>query len=213
MIKILPGDFFSTKGKGITGWINEKGTITSIGKSLPKNEWKFEQTDRFHFGIIADEILDENGKCIDYETRESISKGPSVLRFFDRYEGQDIELYRIPEITQEERIRLIRSISTVGAAGYGFKDFIELAIDTFMNIMSLEFPPYTPAQLKSSRNNTYICTELPALGAFSIHKPIEPSDGLDYPDIPIIYLQAIEEKRLIWYYKSNTMNKSDFDLE
>jgi hypothetical protein len=197
---IWTGDFFSTSGKSITGWINEKCTITPIGQSLPKSQWKDHQTKRFHFGIIADEIYDKEGKFVDFETRESIKKGPTFLRFFDRYAGQDVELYRIPNITREEGIRLVRSISTVGEAGYGFKDFGALALDAFMNIMGLQFPPYTPSQLRLSSNGVYICTELPALGAFSIGKPIEPPEGQNYPDIPVIYLQAIEEGRLIKYY-------------
>jgi len=192
-VEIWPGDFFATKGKGITGWLNRVMTITPLGS----------HTDRFHFGVIADPVLDEFGQLIDFETRESISKGPSTLRFFERYRGHDIEIYRLPEITRDEGVRLIRSISKIGEKGYGFRDFLDAAVDVFQLLLTLQLPPYTPSQFMASTNSVYICTEIPAYGAWAIGKPIEPSNTPDLWDIPVLYLQAIEEGRLIRYYKGN----------
>lgn len=203
MDTIQTGDFFSTPGKGFTGWLNEKGTITPAGRALPKAEWKSHQTKRFHFGVIADTVYDTDGNLVDYETRESISKGPSTLRFFERYAGQDIELYRLPGITPEEGVRLVRSISLIGDKPYGFKDFIAAGFDAFTLCLMGQFPPYTPEQFYFSRNDAYICTEIPAFGADQIGKPVEPPGHPDLWDIPVLYLQAIEEGRLIRYYKGD----------
>jgi hypothetical protein len=190
---IWPGDIFSIEGKGISGWVNTNLTKTPRGS----------HTKEFHFGIIGDPIYDENGKFVDFETRESIAKGPSTLRFFDRYTGQSVSLYRLPGITKEESLRAMRSISQIGAAGYGFKDFLACGADVIMLMSTLQFPPYTPEKFCVSRNEVYICTELPAYEANSIHKNIEPPGKLELWDIPVLYLQAIEEDRLIRYYKDN----------
>jgi hypothetical protein len=188
---IWPGDFFSTKGKGITGWANQHLTKTQLGS----------HTDRFHFGILADPVYDTEGNLVDFETRESIAKGPSTLRFFERYQGKDIELYRLPNITREEGLRLARSISKIGTAGYGFKDFLQAGWDVCSLLILMQFPPYTPEQFRVSQNSAYICTELPAYGARAIGHPIEPPDYPDLWVIPAVYLQAREVDRLILYYK------------
>ena len=86
--QIWPGDFFSTAGTGVSGWANQKLTCTPKGS----------HTDRFHFGVVADPVLNAQGQFVDFETRESIYKGPSTLRFFRRYMDEDIELYRLPGI-------------------------------------------------------------------------------------------------------------------
>lgn len=190
---IWTGDFFSTRGRGPTGWANQRLTKTPSGH----------HTDRFHFGVIADPVLDEDGAFVDVETRESIAKGPSTLRFFERYLGQDVELYRLPGITIEEGIRLVRSISKIGVCGYGFKDFLQASLDVFCLLMALQFPPYTPEQFRVSQNSAYICTEIPAYGAREIARPIEPPDFPDLWVIPALYLQAIEEGRLLMYYKGD----------
>jgi hypothetical protein len=193
MTSIWTGDFFSTRGKGLTGWANQHLTRTPLGN----------HTDRFHFGVIADPVYDADGRLVDFETRESIAKGPSTLRFFERYLGQDIELYRLPGITIEEGRRLVRSISRIGMKGYGYRDFLEAGADVFCLLITLQFPPYTADQLKVSANPDYICTEIPAYGARNIGKPIEPPQHPDVWVIPIVYLQAIEEGRLKMYYKGN----------
>jgi hypothetical protein len=193
MTIIWSGDFFSTAGKGITGWVNQHLTKTPIGN----------HTDRFHFGIIADPVMDAEGKFVDFETRESIAKGPSTLRFFERYLSQDVELYRLPGISIEEGIRLVRSISQIGMCGYGYKDLLQAGLDVFCLVMALQFPPYTPEQFKISANDDYICTELPAYGANKIGKSIEPPNFLRCWNIPAVYLQAIEENRLVRYYKGD----------
>jgi hypothetical protein len=192
-VEILPGDFFSTAGGGIIGWLNEHWTKTPHGS----------HTKRFHFGVISDTVLDKNGKFEDMETRESIWKGPSALRFLNRYYGQDIELYRLPDITKEEGERLALSISKIGDKGYGYKDFLQAFWDMIKLLICLKFPPYTADQLTTSASDVYICTEIPAYGANAIGKPIEPKDYRDVWVIPVVYLQAIEEGRLIMYYKGN----------
>lgn len=190
---IWTGDFFATKGKGITGWANQHLTKTPLGN----------HTDRFHFGVIADPVLDAEGKFVDFETRESIAKGPSTLRFFERYMGQDIELYRLPSITIEEGRRLARSVSKIGMCGYGYRDFLECGVDVTCLLFTLKFPPYTPEQFKVSQNSAYICTELPAFAARAIGRPIEPPGQPDVWCIPAVYLSAIEDGRLTCYYKGD----------
>jgi len=193
---IAAGDIFSTKGKGISGWLSEHGTKTLKGS----------HTNRFHFGIIADPIYSTSGKIIDYETRESISKGPSTLRFFEKYNGKDIELYRISGLTKDEGLQLVRSISEIGDKSYGYKDIAIAAWDVFCLFMTMQFPPYTALQFKESSSDTYICTEIPAYGARKIGRPLE-SDGWEKVwVIPVVYLQAIEEGRLIKYYKGNVID-------
>lgn len=191
--KIWMGDFFSIEGKGFSGWMNTNLTKTPRGS----------HTKEFHFGVIADPIYDAAGNFIDFETRESLSKGPACCRLFERYMRKQVTLYRLPRVIEEENMLAMRSISTIGAAPYGFKDFLVAAADVIMLMFSLQFPPYTPEQFKVSRNKAYLCTELPAFAANSIHKNIEPPDDLDVWDIPALYLQALEEGRLTKYYKGD----------
>ena len=192
---IMPGDFFSTPGRGISGWLNRKMTCTPRGN----------HTDRFHFGVIDDPVFDADGYLLDFRTCESIWKGPSELRFFENYikPSGDIELYRIPGITLDEGIRLAHSISTIGDKRYGFKDILEAALDVGRLLFTGNLPPYKPEQFLFSRNKEYICTEIPAYGADYIGKPIEPPGKPDLWDIPVLYLQAIEEGRLTMYYKGD----------
>jgi hypothetical protein len=193
MIEIWPGDFFSVKMPGFPGWLNRNLTKTPSGK----------HTDEFHFGVIADPIYDDNGAFVDFETRESISKGPSTLRFFSRYGGQIVTLYRLPGITKERGLELVRSISNIGDKGYGYIDFLEALLDVFCLCVTLQFPPYSARQLKMSRNDEYICTELCAYGADSIGMPVEPPDSKDIWVIPVVYLQAVDEGRLVKYYEGD----------
>jgi len=191
--RIEIGSTFSTRGKGISGWSSRELTCTPKGS----------HTDRFHFGVIADQILDGRGRFVDFETRESIWKGPSTLRFFERYMGEDIELYKLPDITEEEGVRSVRSISAIGDKGYGYEDLMKAGVDVLSLLAHGKFPPYTPEQLKVSQDSVYICTEIPAYAARAIGKPIEPPEYPDLWDIPAVYLQAIEEGRLIRYYKGD----------
>ena len=183
---IQPGDVFSVAGRGLSGWLNEHGTVTKSGQ----------HTKRFHFGLIADPVYNLDGQLIDFETRESISKGPSALRFFAGYTGKDIELYRLPGITPELGLSMVRSVSLIGQAGYGYKDFFKAALDVFCLIMALQFPPYEAKQFRISAGPEYICTELVAYAARQISKPVEAPDDLDEWDIPVVYLEAIEQGRL-----------------
>ncbi len=191
MIEI--GDIFATKGKGFMGWLNTNLTVTPSGH----------HTDRFHFGVIADRIFDEHGHFVDFETRESLWKGPSCARFFERYLGEDIELYRLPNLNEGEALRSVRAASEIGGAFYGYKDFVCLLWDVITNISKGNFPPYTSQELKYSANSDYICTELAAYGARRIGHPIEPPNALEIWDTPSVYLQALEEGRLIRYYKGD----------
>lgn len=192
-IEVLPGDFFSTAGSGVLGWLNEKMTKTPKGS----------HTKRLHFGIISETVLNKDGRFEEIETRESIWKGPSILRFFKRYLDQDVELYRLPDITREEGTRMALSISKIGDKGYGYIDYLQALWDIIKLVFRLKFPPYTADQLETSASNEYICTELAAYGANAIGKPIEPKDHLDVWVIPVVYLQAVEEGRLKMYYKGN----------
>ncbi len=191
MTGILPGDFFGIKGSGVLKCLSSKMTKTPSGT----------HTDLVHFGVIADKIYNEYGHFVDFETRESISKGPSTLRFFERYIGQEVELFRIPEISMYDATRLIRSISSIGDKGYGYRDFLNVIVDLGRLLLSGKFPPYTADQFKVSANDKYICTEIPAYGARNIDKPIEPPTSPNVWDIPVVYTQAVEEGRLIRYYK------------
>jgi hypothetical protein len=189
---IWPGDFFSTRRDDIIGRFASFMTKTPQGR----------RTRRFHFGVIADPVYNAYVHT-DFETRESISKGPSTLRFIERYRGQDIELYRLPGITHDEGIRLVRSISRIGDKGYGYADIFEAIGDVACLLLQGKLPPYTPAQFKFSKNDVYICTELPAYGARAIGKAVEPADDPDVWAIPAMYLQAIEEGRLVRYYRGD----------
>jgi len=190
MIQIWPGDFFSIENHSFMGWINHKFTCTPKGT----HTWEY------HFGVIADPIRDFDGNIVDWETRESIGKGPTVLRL-SRYMGQVITLYRIPGITPGEAEALVRSISQIGDKGYGYSDFLQAFLDVFWLLVRFNFPPYTPSQFRFSANDEYICTEIPAFGARVIGKPIEPPDEPYLWDIPAVYIQAVEEGRLELYYK------------
>jgi hypothetical protein len=187
---IWPGDFFSTRRDDVVGRFASFMTKTPQGS----------RTRRFHFGVIADPVYNQNGDLLDFETRESISKGPSTLRFLERNVGKDIELYRLPGITPNEGKRAVRAISRIGDKGYGYADIVEAVEDVVWLLARFKFPPYTPAQFKFSKNQVYICTELPAYAARAIGRPVEPPDDPDVWAIPALYLQAIEEGRLIRYY-------------
>jgi hypothetical protein len=139
----------------------------------------------------------------DFETRESIWKGPSALRFFARYMGQDMELYRLVGMSKAEGRRLALSISNIGDRGYGYRDFLQAGADVARLMLSSKFPPYRADQFTFSANEVYICTEIPAYGADHIGKPIEPLGHRNMWDIPVVYLQAIEEGRLELYYKGD----------
>jgi hypothetical protein len=191
-IEIWPGDIFSVPNHNISGWVNKHLTKTPAGK----------HTDRFHFGVVGDPIY-RNSRFIDYETRESINKGPASLRFFAQYEGKDVTLYRLPGITTEQGLELVRSISTIGDKPYGYIDFVQALLDVAWLVARGKFPPYTAQQFQFSRNDKYICTELAAYGCNYIGKPIEPPDALDVWVIPTVYLQAVDEGRLDIYYQGN----------
>ncbi len=190
---LRPLDIFATKGGGITGWASYHLTITPSGL----------HTDRFHFGIIGHPVFDEYGRFVDFETRESIDKGPSNSRFFQYYMGSDIEIYRVPGITMEEAYRGVLSTSSIGRAHYGYQDFVILVWDAVDNMFHLKFPPYTSQQLKYSANDVYICTEEAAYAVSSIGKPIEPPGQERIWDIPTVYLQALEEGRIAKWYKGD----------
>ena len=194
--KIWTGDIFSTPNQGLLGLVNEKFTITPNGN----------HTGREHFGIIGRPLFDKDGNFIDFETHESINKGVATLRFFARYSGQDIELYRIKGITMEEGIRLADSISEIGACRYGYRDYWEAFIDVISLMFIGKFPPYRADQFGYSKNDKYICTECAAYGARRIDKPIEPPDNLHIWVIPVVWLQALEEGRLMLYYKGDLKN-------
>lgn len=188
----MPGHIFSTPGKGISGWIAQNLTVTPSGQ----------HTDRFHFGVIGDPIQGPDGKIYEYETRESLYKGPSCDRFFEQYmDEEDIEMYRVPGLTLELGIRAVRSTSKIGHAFYGYKDFIVLFWDAANNMFHGKFPPYTSQQLKYSADSEYICTEEAAYAMRAIDKPIEPPGQEEIWDIPTVYRQAEEEARLFRYYK------------
>lgn len=190
---IWAGDFFSTEGKGILGWLNSKMTVTKYGN----------HTKEYHFGVIGDPIYYLDGSFEDFETRESIGKGPSTLRFFSQYRGKKVTLYRLKGITKEDGLRLVRSISLIGKYGYGYRDFFEAALDVFTNLIGLQFPPYRVDQFRSSMNKKYICTEVPAFGASQIKMSIEPKKCSDCWVIPVVYLEAIEDGKLEVYYEGN----------
>ncbi len=186
---IKPGDIFATKGRGFTGWVAEHLTKTPSGT----------HTDRFHFGIIGDPVF-ENGKFIDYETRESLSKGVSCARFFKQYFGKDVELYKVVGI-RGKREQMVRATSEIGTCGYGYWDFVCLVWDALNLILRGKLPPYTSQQLKYSANDVYICTEVPGFAMRKIGCPLEPEDSPRIWDIPTVYKQAEEEMRLIRYFK------------
>jgi hypothetical protein len=188
---IWPGDHWSTEGRGISGWANEHLTKTPKGS----------HTKEFHFGLIGDPVLNAAGEFCDFETRESIKKGPSTLRFFERNWNKQVKLYRLPGITREENLRMLRSISNIGMKGYGFQDFSQAAQDVVCLCIGMQFPPYTASQFSTSANDDYICTEIPAYAANFVYQPVEPPDCPKCWDIPVLYLQAIEEGRDTSYYK------------
>lgn len=196
MIQLSPADIFSTKGKGPLGWLAEKLFVTPKGT----------HTNRYHFGFIGDPVIDGDGNFVDFETRESLGKGPACFRFFKQYIGRDIELYRIKDITTQEALRMIRATSAIGNRPYGYKDFFLLFADLFRLLFHGKFPPYTAQQLKYSANEDYICTELVAYAARQIGKPIEPLGQDAIWDLPVVYEEAVEEGRLIRYYKGELHN-------
>ncbi len=175
------------------GWTSKNLTITPSGQ----------HSDRVHFGVIGHPVFDENWKFVDFETRESLGKGPSCARFFEYYLGSDVELYRLPGITKEEAIRGVLSSSAIGRKAYGYIDLAILGYDAVANMLHGEFPPYTSQQLKYSANDDYICTEEAAYIARVIKRAIEPPGQERIWDIPTVYLQAVEEGRLIRYYKGD----------
>jgi hypothetical protein len=190
---IWPCDIFATKGEGIVGWASYHLTKTPSGL----------HTDRFHFGVIGHPVFDKCGRFVDFETRESIDKGPSCARFFEIYLGSDIEIYRSPGITKEEAYRGVLSTSAIGRAKYGYKDFVILVWDAVDNMFHRKFPPYTSQQLKYSANDVYICTEEAAYAYRNMDRPIEPPSQERIWDIPTVYRQALEEGRLAKWYKGN----------
>lgn len=191
---IWAGDFFSITSGGLSGWATRHLIKTPSGK----------RTDQVHFGIIADPVYDAEGHFVDFETRESQARGISTLRFFKQYLGEQVYLYRLPDITEKQGRQLVRSISKIGRAPYGWKDIAQAGFDAFCLLLSLQRPPYTAQQFQVSANLNYICTEVPAFGAAQIDRPVEPPDFPDIWVIPTVYLQAIEEGRLQPpYYKGN----------
>jgi hypothetical protein len=186
---IQSGDLFSIPGKGLSGWANEHLTKTPAGK----------HTKEFHFGIIGFPIY-KGEYLIDFETRESINKGPAALRLFAQYENKPITFYRLPGITPAQGIELVQSISTIGDKPYGYVDFLEAFFDVMRLIGYFKFPPYTAQDFKFSRNDKYICTEMAAYGCNYIGKPIEPPGYKDIWVIPTVYQQAVDEGRLLKTY-------------
>jgi len=197
MFEIWPGDIFATKGKGITGWASRTLTKSPSGR----------HTDRYHFGIIGHPVFDKEGNFVDFETRESLGKGPSCARFFDEYMNSDIEIYRASNITRAEGLRAVLSTSLIGRKDYGYIDFLYLIADAVRLMCHWHFPPYTSQDLRYSANDKYLCTEEAAYAMRAIEKPIEPPGQLEIWDIPTVYLQAIEEGRLQFRRHFNNLLK------
>lgn len=144
-MEFMPGDIFSTKGKGITGWL-------SSHLLLPK-------TDRFHFGIIARYLEDED----DYIIYESIGKGVTVglLSF---YEGEDLEVYRVKDVNARKLgERAVVEITRLGRAHYDYKLILELILFALKNpkllLPALIGRPISYSQLPYKSDERYICTE------------------------------------------------------
>jgi len=186
MFEIWPGDIFATKGKGIWGWASRNLTKSPSGR----------HTDRYHFGIIGHPVF-EDGKFVDFETRESLDKGPSCARFFAEYAEDDIEFYRAPDITEKIGLSAVLYTSEIGRKDYGYIDFLYLIADAVRLMLHFKFPPYTSQDLRYSANDKYLCTEEAAYAMKRIKRPIEPPGQEEIWDIPTVYLQAIEDGRLV----------------
>ncbi len=190
---IWPSDIFAIKGAGLLGWTAKNLTITPSGH----------HSDRVHFGVIGHPVFDDGGYFVDYETRESLGKGPTNSRFFLYYLGKDVEIYRTPGITKEQAMEAVLSTSLIGRASYGYIDFMLMMADAGRLMLHGEFPPYIAQQLKYSANDAYICTEEAAYTRRAINKPVEPPGQENIWDIPTVYLQALEEGRLEMVYKGD----------
>jgi hypothetical protein len=145
MIEIWSGDPFSTKGKGVSGWASRELTIP--------------HTSEFHFGIIGPAIFDRDSNFVDFETRESIDKGPSVGRFFRDYGNSIVKLYRVTDATLEDGKFAIMSTSEIGRSHYDYMLLAVLGWDVVSLLFTMQFPPYRAEQLSYSSNHDYICTE------------------------------------------------------
>jgi len=191
MIEVWSGDGFSIENHNLMGKVNHYGTMTPSGSKT----WEY------HFGMIADPVFGEQGDFVDFETRESISKGPATLRFFKQYRDQVVTMYRIPDMTEKQSLEMLRYVSEIGERPYGYKDFLEAGLDVSRLLLTLNLPPYTADQLRVSQNDDYLCTELYAYAARRAGRPVEAPGRKRVWDIPVVYLQAEEEGRLKRYYK------------
>ena len=142
MVELEPGDIFSTKGKGILGWL-------SRNLMAPP-------TDRFHYGLVWEKVDD------DYLILESISKGIAIGRLFF-YEGGDIKFYRV-DCPNELRGQAPVELTRWGRSLYDYLLIPKLAIQgiaLFIKQLFTEgrFRRIRAEELTWVQNNSFLCTE------------------------------------------------------
>lgn len=141
---LQPGDIFMTNGSGLSGWASEHLTIP--------------HTKHFHHGLIGDAVWDYAwDKIIDYETRESISKGPSCNRL-SNYNGVYLEIYRVKNAAAFQKEDAVRATSLIGQYPYDYQLFLALFFDVIRLVLSGHRPPYRADQFKFTQGHRFICT-------------------------------------------------------
>ncbi len=169
------GYMFSTKGRGIAGWL-------SRNLILPRSP-------RHHFGLVCDFVDWERDGKGDYIVRESIgSKGVAEGRLFADYidRGYDIEVYEVVGATELEGRMACTELSSMGRRKYDYALWLKIALGVITcwlrQIRRLELPgavwfweiPYT-------RDVPLICTEAAAEGWRRAGKPIIPEGVCPLP--------------------------------
>jgi len=142
MVELEPGDIFSTKGKGILGWLS-RNLMAPL-------------TDRFHYGLVWEKVDD------DYFILESISKGIAIGRLFF-YEGGDIKFYRV-DCPNELRGQAPVELTRWGRSLYDYLLIPKLAIQgiaLFIKQLFTEgrFRRIRAEELTWVQNNSFLCTE------------------------------------------------------
>jgi len=144
-----PGDIFTTRDKGIVGFIN------STLMAPP--------TDEIHYGFILMGAKNDDGVVDDYVTLESIARKGIIPGRLSFYEDRELKFYRI-DCPKELRERAPVELTRWGRSHYDYLLIPKIGTQGLWLISKHlittgRFKPIRAEELTWSANNSLVCTE------------------------------------------------------
>ena len=177
---LIPGDLFSTKGKGPASWLLKRLIVPG--------------TAEYHFGIIRQRL--SNG---DYEIIEARPMGVSsgLLSFYKEYNVNDITFYRV-NCSDEMRSGACDSVLKYTRDFYDYPLILKIFLSAAESWLEMlikyhTLKKLTPQDFRWFKNDLMICTEVPETAYNDVGFDIIRDNAIP---IPNAYKQAELEGRI-----------------